>query len=564
MRHSATKALLERTRHASSSRAYPASTASARRRSTSTTCSSSSSAASSVDRDQILRKLVDIQYERNDVDFHRGTFRVRGDVVEIFPAYEEARAPRRVLRRHHRGDHRDRLRCAARRCAGSQRVAVYPASHYVTERAAPEASRSTAIRDELQRAPQRAARPRTSCSRAQRLEQRTTVRPRDARARWASVTASRTTRATSTAAQPGEPPSTLDQLLPRRLPADHRREPRHRTADRRHVPRRPRRARRRSSSSASGCRRRSTTARSTSREFEGCVGQTRLRVGDAGPTTSSSRAAGVVVEQIIRPTGLIDPGGRASGRRATRSTTCSRRSARRVEVDERRAGDDAHQEDGRGPDRLLPGRRRQGALHPLRRRDDRARRDHPRPPRAASSTCWSGSTSCARGSTSRRSRWSRSSTPTRKAILRSSRSLDPDHRPRRPQRQRHRHHVRRHRDRSRCSTRSTRPRAGAPSRRQYNEEHGIVPQTIRKAISWPAASRSPTPTTSEAPSRCRSADEDWPEPRRDPGDARPPPEGDARRAATALEFERAAELRDRVARARAPSAGRSPEAAAVR
>src|SRR2546422_9098770 len=49
------------------------------------------------DRDHVLRKLVDIQYERNDMDFHRGTFRVRGDVVEIFPAYEEKRALRVVL-----------------------------------------------------------------------------------------------------------------------------------------------------------------------------------------------------------------------------------------------------------------------------------------------------------------------------------------------------------------------------------------------------------------------------------------------------------------------------------
>ena len=47
-----------------------------------------------IERDQLLRKLVDIQYERNDYDFHRGTFRVRGDVVEIFPAYEEGRALR--------------------------------------------------------------------------------------------------------------------------------------------------------------------------------------------------------------------------------------------------------------------------------------------------------------------------------------------------------------------------------------------------------------------------------------------------------------------------------------
>src|ERR1700733_14522453 len=45
-------------------------------------------------RDNLLRMLVDIQYERNDVDFHRGTFRVRGDVVEIFPAYEHETAIR--------------------------------------------------------------------------------------------------------------------------------------------------------------------------------------------------------------------------------------------------------------------------------------------------------------------------------------------------------------------------------------------------------------------------------------------------------------------------------------
>src|SRR5512141_774330 len=45
-------------------------------------------------RDNLLRMLVDIQYERNDIDFHRGTFRVRGDIVEVFPAYEENLAVR--------------------------------------------------------------------------------------------------------------------------------------------------------------------------------------------------------------------------------------------------------------------------------------------------------------------------------------------------------------------------------------------------------------------------------------------------------------------------------------
>ena len=47
-----------------------------------------------INRDQMLRKLVDIQYQRSDYDFHRGTFRVRGDIVEIFPAYEDRSALR--------------------------------------------------------------------------------------------------------------------------------------------------------------------------------------------------------------------------------------------------------------------------------------------------------------------------------------------------------------------------------------------------------------------------------------------------------------------------------------
>src|SRR5437870_5387786 len=84
-----------------------------------------------VERDAMLRKLVDMQYQRNDVDFHRGTFRVRGDVVEIFPAYEEARAIRVELF----GDtveslsEVDPLRGKALRQL--ERVAIYPASYYV-------------------------------------------------------------------------------------------------------------------------------------------------------------------------------------------------------------------------------------------------------------------------------------------------------------------------------------------------------------------------------------------------------------------------------------------------
>ena len=47
-----------------------------------------------MDRDELLKRLVEVQYQRNDMDFHRGTFRVRGDVVEVFPAYEESQVVR--------------------------------------------------------------------------------------------------------------------------------------------------------------------------------------------------------------------------------------------------------------------------------------------------------------------------------------------------------------------------------------------------------------------------------------------------------------------------------------
>jgi len=104
-------------------------------------------------RDNLLRRLVDIQYERNDVDFHRGTFRVRGDVVEIFPAYEDAVA----IRVEFFGDEVDGISevdpVRGRVLAELERYAVYPGSHYVTPRQqlnrAIEAIRSE-LRDRLE------------------------------------------------------------------------------------------------------------------------------------------------------------------------------------------------------------------------------------------------------------------------------------------------------------------------------------------------------------------------------------------------------------------------------
>jgi excinuclease ABC subunit B len=84
-------------------------------------------------RDEILRKLVEIQYERNDTEFGRGTFRVRGDIVEVVPSYEE-----HALRIGLFGDEVDELAwfdpLTGRVLRRLDKVAVYPKSHFVTSR----------------------------------------------------------------------------------------------------------------------------------------------------------------------------------------------------------------------------------------------------------------------------------------------------------------------------------------------------------------------------------------------------------------------------------------------
>lgn len=83
------------------------------------------------DRDEVIRRLVDIQYTRNDMDFHRGTFRVRGDVVEIFPASESERA----IRVEFFGDEVDRIQeidvLTGTPLNNLEHMVVFPASHYV-------------------------------------------------------------------------------------------------------------------------------------------------------------------------------------------------------------------------------------------------------------------------------------------------------------------------------------------------------------------------------------------------------------------------------------------------
>lgn len=125
-----------------------------------------------IERNQLLRKLVDIQYERNDVSFTRGTFRVRGDVVEIFPASRDEHC----IRVEFFGDEVDRIRevdaLTGEILAERQHVAIFPASHFVTR----EEKMKIAIENIEKELEQRLAtlRAEDRLLEAQRLEQRTT------------------------------------------------------------------------------------------------------------------------------------------------------------------------------------------------------------------------------------------------------------------------------------------------------------------------------------------------------------------------------------------------------
>lgn len=124
-----------------------------------------------ISRDNLLRSLIDIQFERNDIDFQRGRFRVRGDVVEIFPASRDERA----LRIEFFGDEVERIReidaLTGEVLAETEHVSIFPATHFVTN----EHTLDEAIRGIEKELAQRLAvlRANDQLLEAQRLEQRT-------------------------------------------------------------------------------------------------------------------------------------------------------------------------------------------------------------------------------------------------------------------------------------------------------------------------------------------------------------------------------------------------------
>ena len=171
-------------------------------------------------REQILAKLVDIQYARNDVDFHRGTFRARGDVIEIFPASNEALSVRIELF----GDMVDAIHeidpLTGKPIRKLPKIAVYPNTHYLI---APDRYERaiTGIEEELD---ERIAyfKKHNQLLEAQRLAQRTKFDLEMIRAMGYCHGIENYSRHLSGRA-PGEPPPTLIDYFPKDLPPDRRR-----------------------------------------------------------------------------------------------------------------------------------------------------------------------------------------------------------------------------------------------------------------------------------------------------------------------------------------------------
>jgi excinuclease ABC subunit B len=252
-------------------------------------------------REEILRKLVEIQYERNDHDFNRGTFRVRGDVIEVIPSYEE-----QGLRIELFGDEVDELTSfdalTGKSLRKHDKIAVYPKSHFVAPRDRTKRAVET-IKDELawRRGVLEAE---GRLLEAQRLHQRTMFDLEMIREIGYCHGIENYARHL-TGRQPGEPPPTLLDYLPQDslliVDESHQTVPQVRGmyfGDRS----------RKEVLVAYGFRLPSALDNRPLNfdEWEQRIHQVVFVSATPGPY-ELAKSQGVVVEQIIRPTGLIDP-----------------------------------------------------------------------------------------------------------------------------------------------------------------------------------------------------------------------------------------------------------------
>ncbi|HVV48519.1 MAG TPA: excinuclease ABC subunit UvrB [Polyangia bacterium] len=255
-----------------------------------------------VRRDAVLRRLVEIQYERNDVDFSRGTFRVRGDTVEIFPAYEREKA----IRVEWFGDEIDAISevdpLRGKVLRKVDEVSIFPGSHYVTP--ADRLTKAMAgIKEELrERLSQLKA--ENKLVEEQRLQQRTLYDLEMLEQMGRCKGIENYSRHLSGRA-PGEPPPTLLDYFPKDflLFVDES----HQTVPQIAAMYKGDRSRKETLVEF-GFRLPSALDNRPLQfeEWEARVGQA-LFVSATPANYELERAQGVVVEQIIRPTGLLDP-----------------------------------------------------------------------------------------------------------------------------------------------------------------------------------------------------------------------------------------------------------------
>ena len=253
-------------------------------------------------RDEILKRLIEIQYERNDIDFHRGTFRVRGDVVEIFPPYEDEQA----LRVEFFGDTIEAIHwidpLRGKKLGSLTKTAVYPGSHYVTTK--DNLKRATAdIRAELAVTLAR-YKEQNMLLEAQRLEQRTNF-DLEMMEEMGYCQGIENYSRHLTGRKPGEPPPTLMEYLPKDaliiIDESHATLPQ--------VAGMYRGDRSRKETLVKyGFRLPSALDNRPLRfeEYEALPNQ-RIYISATPAVYESQKANGIRVEQIIRPTGLMDP-----------------------------------------------------------------------------------------------------------------------------------------------------------------------------------------------------------------------------------------------------------------
>jgi excinuclease ABC subunit B len=255
-----------------------------------------------IERDDVLRRLVELQYERNDLDFSRGTFRVRGDVVEVFPAYEEDRA----LRIEWFGDDVEAIReidpLRGQVIRELQKIRMFPASHYVTT-ADRRAKAILGVREELLERLQYFQKEQKLVE-AQRLEQRT-MYDLEMLETVGMVKGIENYSRHLSGRKPGEPPPTLLDYFPEDflMIIDES----HQSVPQLGAMFRGDRARK-GTLVDFGFRLPSALDNRPLKfeEFEAHVKRV-VYVSATPAEYELERTEGVVVEQIIRPTGLIDP-----------------------------------------------------------------------------------------------------------------------------------------------------------------------------------------------------------------------------------------------------------------